>query len=259
MGRMLIEAVLNAPDMTLAVALAHADSALLGQDAGAGLGCNTGVIVTHDLETLKTVDCLIDFTRPTGTRRYLAACLKHQVNMVIGTTGLTPPDLAAIAEATQQIAIVCAPNMSIGVNAMLKLLDIAARLLRRDYDVEIFEAHHRNKIDAPSGTALKMGATIAAAWGLPLSDVAQWARHGNTGPRQPDTIGFSVVRGGDIIGDHTAHFCGIGERIEITHRSQSRDTYTQGSLRAAAFLQDKKTGLYDMQDVLEPTRSANGP
>ncbi|MGE8640654.1 MAG: 4-hydroxy-tetrahydrodipicolinate reductase, partial [Achromobacter sp.] len=150
----------------------------------------------------------------------------------------------------QKIAIVFAPNMSVGVNATLKLLDMAARILNSGYDVEVFEAHHRNKVDAPSGTALKMGETIASAWDVALPDVATWSRHGDTGVRKPGTIGFSVLRGGDIVGDHTVSFCGIGERIEITHRSASRATYAEGALRAARFLEDKHNGLYDMQSVL---------
>src|SRR5690606_24055788 len=156
----------------------------------------------------------------------------------------------AIQAASQKIAIVFAPNMSVGVNATLKLLDIAARLLNSGYDVEVFEAHHRNKVDAPSGTALAMGEAVASAWGKNLGDIADWARHGETGARQTGQIGFSVVRGGDIVGDHTVYFCGTGERIEITHRSSSRATYAQGSLRAARYLAQKDTGLFDMQDVL---------
>jgi 4-hydroxy-tetrahydrodipicolinate reductase len=250
MGRMLIEATLNNPDMTLAVALDRPGSDQLGQDAGAFLGSDTGVRITDDVEALAGADCLIDFTRPEGTLRHLDACARHKVRMVIGTTGLDEAGREAIAKAATQTAIVFAPNMSVGVNATLKLLDLAARILNSGYDVEVFEAHHRNKVDAPSGTALKMGETIAKAWGVDLPDVATWTRHGDTGVRQPGTIGFSVVRGGDIVGDHTVYFCGTGERIEITHRSSSRATYAQGSLRAAAFLKDKTAGLFDMQDVL---------
>ncbi|ARP87627.1 4-hydroxy-tetrahydrodipicolinate reductase [Bordetella genomosp. 9] len=250
MGRMLIEATLNHPGMTLAVALNRAGSDHIGQDAGAFLGRDTGVLITDDLDALANADCLIDFTRPEGTLRHLDACVKHKVRMVIGTTGFDDAGRAAIARAAEQVAVVFAPNMSVGVNATLKLLDVAARILNSGYDVEVFEAHHRNKVDAPSGTALKMGETVAEAWGVKLPDVATWTRHGDTGVREPGTIGFSVVRGGDIVGDHTVFFCGTGERIEITHRSSSRATYAQGSLRAAAFLQDKANGLFDMQDVL---------
>lgn len=170
--------------------------------------------------------------------------------MVIGTTGFDSSGRAEIKVAAQKIAIVFAPNMSVGVNATLKLLDMAARILNSGYDVEIFEAHHRNKVDAPSGTALIMGETVASAWDVALPDVATWTRHGDTGVRKPGTIGFSVVRGGDIVGDHTVFFCGTGERIEISHRSSSRATYAQGAVRAARFLARQDNGLYDMQAVL---------
>ena len=250
MGRMLIEAVLNAPDMELAAALGRTGSDSLGQDAGAFLGRDTGVIITDQLDALASADCLIDFTRPDATLGHLQACLQHGTRMVIGTTGFDDHGRAAIEVAAQKIGIVFAPNMSVGVNATLKLLDVAARILNSGYDVEVFEAHHRNKVDAPSGTALKMGETVASAWNVALPDVATWARHGDTGVRKPGTIGFSVVRGGDIVGDHTVYFCGTGERIEITHRSGSRATYAEGSLRAARFLQDHPHGVFDMQAVL---------
>jgi 4-hydroxy-tetrahydrodipicolinate reductase len=250
MGRMLIEAVLDSTDARLAVALDRPDSTVLGQDAGAPLGRETGVLVTDDLDALAGADCLIDFTRPEASLAYLQACARHGTKVVLGTTGFDADGRAAIEAAAGKTAIVFAPNMSVGVNATLKLLDMAARILNSGYDVEVFEAHHRNKVDAPSGTALKMGETVAAAWGVKLADVATWTRHGETGVREPGTIGFSVVRGGDIVGDHTVYFCGTGERIEITHRSGSRATYAHGALQAALFLTGKKTGLYDMQDVL---------
>lgn len=250
MGRMLIEAVLNASDITLTVALDRAGSPDLGQDAGAFLGRETGVTITDQLDALANADCLIDFTRPEATLAHLKACVQHGTRIVIGTTGFDDAGRAAIDVAAQKIGIVFAPNMSVGVNATLKLLDVAARILNSGYDVEVFEAHHRNKVDAPSGTALKMGETIASAWDVALPDVATWTRHGDTGVRQPGTIGFSVVRGGDIVGDHTVYFCGDGERIEITHRSGSRATYAQGALRAARFLGDKGNGVFDMQAVL---------
>ncbi|MBV7502797.1 4-hydroxy-tetrahydrodipicolinate reductase [Achromobacter sp. ACM05] len=250
MGQMLIEAILKADGLELAVALDVPGSASLGRDAGAQLGKQTGVAITDDLDALAGADCLIDFTRPEGTLKHLEACVKHGVKAVIGTTGFDDNGRAAIEVAAQKTAIVFAPNMSVGVNATLKLLDMAARILNAGYDVEVFEAHHRNKIDAPSGTALKMGETIASAWDVALPDVATWSRHGDTGVRKPGTIGFSVLRGGDIVGDHTVSFCGIGERIEITHRSSSRTTYAEGALRAARFLDGKSNGLYDMQSVL---------
>ncbi|MDN5843286.1 MAG: 4-hydroxy-tetrahydrodipicolinate reductase [Alcaligenaceae bacterium] len=250
MGRMLIEAVLDSQDLELAAALETTGSPLIGTDAGAGLGRTAGALITDDLDALSDADCLIDFTRPEGTLTHLQACVRHQVKCVIGTTGFDTAGKQAIRTAGQQTAIVFAPNMSVGVNATLKLLDMAARLLNSGYDAEVFEAHHRNKVDAPSGTALAMGQTIAQAWGVQLDEVADWARHGETGPRETGHIGFSVVRGGDIVGDHTVYFCGIGERIEITHRSSSRATYAQGSLRAARYLARKEFGLFDMQDVL---------
>ena len=250
MGQMLIQAVLDSQDLTLDVALDRPDSSTLGQDAGAFLGVETGVLITHDLDALTGADCLIDFTRPEGTLNHLAACVTHGVKCVIGTTGFDAEGKQAIRAAAQKTAIVFAPNMSVGVNATLKLLDMAARLLNSGYDVEVFEAHHRNKVDAPSGTALAMGEAVAHAWGESLDDIADWARHGHTGARETGRIGFSVVRGGDIVGDHTVYFCGTGERIEITHRSSSRATYAQGSLRAARYLARREFGLFDMQDVL---------
>lgn len=250
MGRMLVQAVLQHPGLQLSVALDRPGSASLGQDAGAFLGIDTGVLITDDLNALAQADCLIDFTRPEGTLVHLQACLLHNTKCIIGTTGFTEQGKQAIHAAAENIAIVFAPNMSVGVNATLKLLDMAARLLNTGYDVEVFEAHHRNKVDAPSGTALAMGEAVAAAWGENLDDIADWARHGETGARQDGRIGFSVVRGGDIVGDHTVYFCGEGERVEITHKSSSRATYAQGSMRAAHYLADKDRGLYTMQDVL---------
>ncbi|NYT63531.1 4-hydroxy-tetrahydrodipicolinate reductase [Alcaligenaceae bacterium] len=250
MGRMLIEAVTACPDLTLAVALDRPGSSSIGHDAGAFLGQKTGVLITDDLNALAQADCLIDFTRPEGTLLHLQACIQHGVKCVIGTTGFTDEGKQAIQAASQKIAIVFAPNMSVGVNATLKLLDMAARLLNSGYDAEVFEAHHRHKVDAPSGTALAMGETVASAWGKKLDDIADWARHGETGARETGHIGFSVVRGGDIVGEHTVYFCGTGERLEITHRSTSRATYAQGSMRAARYLSRKDFGLFNMQDVL---------
>jgi len=250
MGKMLIEAVSQSTDLQLTVALDIAGAPMLGQDACAFLGKPSGVLITDQLSAIKDADCLIDFTRPEGSLLHLAACVEHSVNMVIGTTGFDEAGKAAIKQAAESIGIVFAPNMSVGVNATLKLLDMAARILNSGYDVEVFEAHHRHKVDAPSGTALKMGETIAQAWGKSLDDIATWTRHGHTGPRQTGEIGFSVVRGGDIVGDHTVFFCGTGERIEISHRSSSRAGYAEGSLRAARFLEGQRNGLFDMQTVL---------
>lgn len=250
MGQMLVEAALATDGIELTVALDRKGSSAIGQDAGAFLGKNSGVLITDDLGALAQADCLIDFTRPEGTLEHLKACISHGTNLVIGTTGFDDAGRAAIEVAAQKIAIVFAPNMSVGVNATLKLLDLAARLLNEGYDVEVFEAHHRNKVDAPSGTAIAMGEAVARAWDVALPDVATWSRHGVTGARKDGTIGFSSVRGGDIIGDHTVFFCGTGERIEISHKSSSRAGYTQGALRAAKFLTNKQHGLYDMQAVL---------
>lgn len=250
MGRTLIQAVLESDDLELTVALDRRGSDVIGQDAGAFLGQKTGVRVTDDLDTLGSADCLIDFTRPEGTLNHLQACVQHSVKCVVGTTGFDTQGKQALRAAAQKIAIVFAPNMSVGVNVTLKLLETAAKLLATGYDVEVLEAHHRNKVDAPSGTALAMGDAVARTWGVELDEVADWARHGHTGARQTGHIGFSVVRGGDIVGDHTVYFCGTGERIEITHRSSSRTTYAQGSLRAARYLARREFGLFDMQDVL---------
>jgi 4-hydroxy-tetrahydrodipicolinate reductase len=250
MGRMLIEAVTQSTDLKLTVALDQTGSPMVGQDACAFLGKPSGVLITDQLSQLSQADCLIDFTRPEGSLKHLQACVEHSVNMVIGTTGFDEAGKLAISQAAKSIGVVFAPNMSVGVNATLKLLDMAARILNSGYDVEVFEAHHKHKVDAPSGTALKMGEVVANAWGKPLDEIATWTREGHTGPRETGTIGFSVVRGGDIVGDHTVFFCGTGERIEITHKSSSRAGYAEGSLRAARFLQGKKTGLFDMQTVL---------
>jgi 4-hydroxy-tetrahydrodipicolinate reductase len=254
MGRMLIEAVLASADCALAGALDAPGSATLGTDAGAALGQHTGVTVTDVLaQGLAGNDVLIDFTRPEGTLAHLAACVEHGVRAVVGTTGFTPAQKAEIAALAAHTAIVMAPNMSVGVNVMLKLLEQAARTLGDGYDIEVIEAHHRHKVDAPSGTALAMGETLARARGLVLDDHAVFARVGATGERDPKAIGFATVRGGDIVGEHTVLFAGTGERIEISHRSSSRANYAEGSLRAARFLARLpagRAGLYGMDAVL---------
>ena len=252
MGRMLIEAIQASDDGLLSGALDQPGSAALGSDAGAFLGRQTGVTITDDLrQGLAGADVLIDFTRPEGTLAHLVVCQELGVRMVIGTTGLSPADKAVIGAAAQHLPIVLAPNMSVGVNVMLRLLDLAARTLAEGYDIEVIEAHHRHKVDAPSGTALAMGETLARALGRDLKDCAVYAREGVTGERDPSTIGFATVRGGDIVGDHTVLFAGTGERIEITHRSSSRANYAAGSLRAARFLLHCAPGLYGMDDVLK--------
>ncbi len=251
MGQMLIEAVRAADDCRLGGALDMASSPALGQDAGAFSGQPTGVLITADLrQGLKGCDVLIDFTRPEGTLEHLRVCRELGVSAVIGTTGFTDAQKAEIAEASKHMAIVMAPNMSVGVNVTLKLLEMAAKALSTGYDIEIVEAHHRHKVDAPSGTALKMGEVIADALGRDLKACAVYERYGVTGERDPSSIGFATIRGGDIVGDHTVLFAGTGERIEISHKSSSRATYAQGSLRAARFLAGRKTGMFDMFDVL---------
>ncbi|MEQ5840929.1 4-hydroxy-tetrahydrodipicolinate reductase [Paraburkholderia acidicola] len=251
MGRMLIETVLNDSATTLSGALDRAGSPQLGQDAGAFLGKQTGVVLTDDLDrVLSESDYLIDFTRPEGTIQHIEAALRHNVKLVIGTTGFDNAQKAQLHAAADKIGIVFAANMSVGVNVTLKLLEFAARHFATGYDIEIIEAHHRHKVDAPSGTALMMGEVIADALGRNLDECAVYGREGVTGARDPSTIGFSAIRGGDIVGDHTVLFAGIGERIEITHKSASRLSYAQGALRAVRFLEDRSTGLYDMQDVL---------
>ncbi|MBI3285873.1 MAG: 4-hydroxy-tetrahydrodipicolinate reductase [Burkholderiales bacterium] len=251
MGKMLIEAISDAQDAVLAGALDVAGSPALGTDAGATLGKATGVAIAAELAAgLAGADFLIDFTRPEGTLRHLEYCAAHGVKMIIGTTGFDEAGKAAIAAAAAKTAIVFAPNMSVGVNVTLKLLEMAAKNFAHGYDIEIIEAHHRHKVDAPSGTALKMGEVIADTLGRDLNEVGVFAREGVTGERDPSSIGFATIRGGDIVGDHTVMFAGIGERVEISHKSSSRINYAHGSLRAARFLADKSSGLYDMYDVL---------
>ncbi len=251
MGRMLIEAVLNAPDCELAGALDVPANPALGSDAGAFLGRTTGVIITSDVPAaLARAQVLIDFTRPEGTMAHVRVCQQLGVKMVIGTTGFGDADKAELAQAAQSLAMVVAPNMSVGVNVTLRLLQMAAKALSTGYDIEVIEAHHRHKVDAPSGTALKMGEVIAEALGRDLKDCAVYAREGHTGERDPSSIGFATIRGGDIVGDHTVMFAGTGERVEITHRSGSRSNYAQGSLRAARYLAERPSGMFDMFDVL---------
>ncbi len=251
MGHMLIEAIRASSDCTLAGALDVPASPVIGDDATGFLHQASGVTVHADIrQGLKTAKVLIDFTRPEGTMAHLAVCRELGVKMVIGTTGFSDRQKAEIAEAGKTIAIVMAPNMSVGVNVTLKLLEMAAKALNTGYDIEIIEAHHRHKVDAPSGTALKMGEVIAAALGRDLKECGVLSREGITGERDPSTIGFASVRGGDVVGDHSVMFLGDGERIEVTHKSSSRVTYAQGSLRAARFLAGHSSGLFDMFDVL---------
>ncbi len=251
MGRMLVEAVVQSESCTLAGALDVAASPAIGQDAAGFLGRSSGVTITADLQRgLESAQVLIDFTRPEGTLAHLPVCAQLGVAAVIGTTGFSDAQKAEIAQHAHHIPIVLAPNMSVGVNVMLRLLAEAARSLHEGYDIEIIETHHQHKVDAPSGTALAMGEVVANAQGKSLRDCAVYAREGVTGARQAGTIGFTSVRGGDIVGDHTVMFAGSGERIEITHRANSRANYAAGSLRAALFIAGRAPGLYGMDDVL---------
>lgn len=251
MGKTLLKAVTQALDLHLSAALEQTGNSYLTRDVGELIGTPCGIAITDNFSTvLPGCDVLIDFTRPAGTLEYLSICRTKGVKMVIGTTGFSAEQKSTLKAASKDIAIVLAPNMSVGVNVTFKLLDMAARSLGEGYDIEIIEAHHRHKVDAPSGTALHMGEVVAQALGRDLSEVAVYGREGVTGERVPSTIGFSTVRGGDIVGDHTVMFAGIGERIEISHKANSRAAFTEGSLRAARFLADKKCGLFDMQDVL---------
>ena len=251
MGRALIEATLAAEDLTLAAALEVAGAPARGADAGEFLGVATGVTVTADIAAaVAASDCLIDFTRPDGSLAHVEACAKQGRAAVVGTTGFSTAQRERIAAAAGRIPVAMAPNFAVGVNVLFKLVDVAARALGDDFDVEIIEAHHRHKVDAPSGTALRIGEIAAQALGRDLAKNAVHGRSGETGERPRAAIGFHAVRGGDIVGEHTVMFAGAGERLELVVRSASRMTYALGALRAARFLKGKPPGLYDMQDVL---------
>lgn len=251
MGRALFDAAAVQPEMAVSGALEHESSPLLGKDAGEFAASVKDVCITADLAAgLAHAHVLIDFTRPEATNKHLAACRERGVNMVIGTTGFSAEEKRGIEAASRDIAIVFAANMSLGMNVLVKLVEMATAALHADYDIEVIEAHHRMKVDAPSGTALMLGEAAAKSMGKPLDAIGVFERHGTIGERRPGSIGFSAIRGGDIIGDHTVLYAGSGERIEITHRSTSRANYAQGAMRAARFLQGRKAGLFDMQDVL---------
>ena len=251
MGRAVVEAVLSAPDLRLATVLEQKGNPSIGRDAGELAGSPCGVRIGDDVaNSIRGADVFVDFTRPEGTVAHLAACRKQGVNMVIGTTGFGEAQKKEIAAAARDIAIVLSPNFSVGVTVAFRLLEVAAGALGKGYDVEILEAHHRLKVDAPSGTALRMGEVVAQALGRNLGQSAVYGREGVTGERKDDTIGFATVRGGDLVGDHSVMFIGTGERLEVTHRSASRANYATGALRAARFVLSKQNGLYDMADVL---------
>ncbi len=252
MGRALIEAAHSATTLRVTGAFERSGSSVIGADAGelAGVG-RLGVRVVDQVEiALRDADVLIDFTCPEVTLAHLAACHRTRKKIIIGTTGFNPQQKAHITQIAGDIAIVMAPNMSVGVNLCFKLLDMAARVLGDDVDIEIIEAHHRHKIDAPSGTALRMGEVVANALNRDLKTCAVYGREGVTGERDRNTIGFATIRAGDIVGDHTVMFAGLGERVEITHKASSRLNFAQGALRAAHWLAGKDHGLFDMQDVL---------
>ena len=243
MGRTLIDAVLADRDLSLAVALYVPVSPAFGEELG-------GVKVGSDLRALATADALIDFTRPQGTLAHLEACVTHSKPIVIGTTGFSEVQRKSIVEASRRIPVAMSPNFAVGVNVLFRLAETAAAALGKDYDIEIVEAHHRHKVDAPSGTALKLGEILAKALRRDLQHVATHGRKGDTGERPAAQIGFHSIRGGDIVGEHTVIFAGTGERVELTVRSQSRVTYAAGALRAAKWLQGRPAGLYDMFHVL---------
>lgn len=251
MGVALLEGLFTDEALVLHAAIDRSGSVLIGQDAGAQFGIVSGVNVTSDwVAALEGADVLIDFTRPEAALQYLDACQQAGVKMVIGTTGFTEEEKTKIEAAAKQNAVVFAPNMSVGVTLLINLVEQAAKVLKEGYDIEVVEMHHRHKVDAPSGTALRLGEAAAQGIGQSLKDCAIYAREGVTGERETGKIGFATLRGGDVVGDHTVIYAGTGERVEITHKASSRATFALGALRAAKFLAKKNTGLYDMRDVL---------
>jgi len=251
MGLALLSSVFEDPALVLHGALDSVSSSQLGQDAGALLGKVTGINITSDVNVaIAGADVLVDFTRPEATMSYLAACQRANVKLVVGTTGITPEEKDAIVQASSKIGVVFAPNMSVGVTLLINLVEQAASILKDDFDIEVVEMHHKHKVDAPSGTALRLGEAAAAGIGQALKDVAVYAREGVTGERENGKIGFATLRGGDVVGDHTVVFAGTGERVELSHKASSRATFALGALRAAKYLADKQNGLFDMRDVL---------
>lgn len=253
MGRQLIQVVNETDGLVLGAAFERKGSSLIGVDAGELAGIEaTGVAVSDSLEnSISYFDILVDFTRPEATLEHLAFCLQHEKGMVIGTTGIDEAGKKAIADASQNIPVVFAANFSVGVTLVLKLLEQAAKVMGDYTDIEIIEAHHRHKVDAPSGTALAMGEAIAKTLGRDLKECAVYAREGHTGERDSKSIGFATIRAGDIVGEHTAIFADIGERVEISHKASSRMTFAKGAIRSALWVSRKKFGLYNMRDVLE--------
>lgn len=252
MGKVLIEAIDEADDLTLGAAIVHPESSLIGADAGemAGIGKNGVAMAGQIGDVVGAFDVLIDFTFPDLTLENLAFCSENGKSVIIGTTGMTDAEKEQVRVAADKVPVVFAPNMSVGINVMINLLKTAASVLGDDYDVEIIEAHHRHKKDAPSGTALRLGEAVADALGRDLKECAVYGREGFTGERSRQEIGFETIRAGDVVGDHTVLFATMGERIELTHKASSRMTFAKGAIRAAQWLQGKPAGLYDMQDVL---------
>jgi 4-hydroxy-tetrahydrodipicolinate reductase len=256
MGQALVEAVLGDSGLVLSAAIDVPGGPLAQQDAGLRCGRATGVVVGHDIDAAtQAADVLVDFTRPEGTLAHLEACARHGTGAVVGTTGLSDAQIARVATLAKQIPIVFAPNMSVGVNVLLSLVESAARRLGPGYDIEILEMHHRHKVDAPSGTAIALGEAAARGAGRALADSAVYAREGLTGERKPGAIGFAALRGGDVVGEHTVIFAGAGERVELAHRAASRQNFAAGALRAAHFVAARRSagqaGLADMRDVLD--------
>lgn len=253
MGRTLIEAVSERDDLCLGAAIERSGNTLIGTDAGVLAGIDSlGILITDQLaNVIDQIDVLIDFTAPESTLANLALCVNAGKKIVIGTTGFDETQKNSIKLAGESIAVVFAPNMSVGVNLCLKLLEITAKVLGDDVDIEIVEAHHRHKVDAPSGTAVRMGEVIAGVLDRDLQTCAVYGREGQTGERDRKTIGFETIRAGDIVGEHTVMFAGIGERVEITHKASSRMTFAKGAVRAVSWVNDRATGVYDMQDVLD--------
>jgi len=252
MGKALIQAVTEAEGMNLGAAVERPGSTLVGADAGelAGVG-HIGITVQDSLEAVvDDFDAVIDFTTPQATLNHLVTCRQHNKRIVIGTTGFSEAEREQLQAASAEIPIILAPNMSVGVNLCFKLLDMAARVMGDEADIEVIEAHHRHKVDAPSGTALRMGEVVASALGRDLKECAVYGREGITGERDRKTIGFETIRAGDVVGDHTVLFATMGERVEITHKASSRMTFANGAVRGVRWLMQRDTGLFDMQDVL---------
>ena len=251
MGKALLEIILNDEDVDLCAAFDASSSVAIGKDVGNAIGLKTGINVGCDLaQGLDGCGVLIDFTRPAGTLEHLKYCVKLGIPIVIGTTGFSQKEQEAVINAAEKIPIVFAPNMSVGVNVMFNLVEIAAKALGSDFDAEILESHHSKKVDSPSGTALKMGNLIAEVTNRNLDENGIFSRHGNTGKRDPKSIGFATIRGGDVVGDHTAFFVGMGESVEISHKSRDRSTFARGAIRAAKYIANKSSGLHDMRQVL---------